>query len=134
MKKIFSLVAICCLVAFAATFTSCTDGAEGDLVYKFGPVDELSVSQTADYAAGAALVIAAEMTDAADKVNSDGFVFTGKRAECNKRAKAAFTKAINEIESDDDYGKIVTLKGIKVRLYYPNNKNKEVDLATHTFK
>ena len=134
MKKLFSIAFMCCLVAFAATFTSCTDNAEGDLVYKFAPAEELSLSQSADYLAGASIFIAAEMADRADAVKSDGYVFKGKRAECNKRAKAAFEKAIRNIEEDDDYGKVVTLKGIKVRLYYFNLSGKEVDLSVHTFK
>ncbi len=137
MKKIIPIALICGLLAMTNILSSCGTREDGDWIFsvKVDPSTSTDLSMNFDFFANP-IIIESMKADANRFVEgSQTYVFSGEKSEVLKNAKAAFQKAINAVESKDDYNQVVILGGIKVNLLRTNrDTNVEEVVDTRTLK
>jgi hypothetical protein len=115
MKKVFALVAVCCLAVTAALFTSCNSDQKSSYQYIVA-LDDTVVQDPAmcmQFELNALPIITGEMQKTSDQ--SGSIIYKDTKANADKRAKDAFASGIAKLREGGigSYaGLIVVLKGM----------------------
>ncbi len=137
MKKVFSVVAICCLVVTAAVvFTGCAVDVTGDQVYSLdtdegdseGTYMSYKLSGTEDKICTELLTVSERMD-----VSHPTFKANGSRKSIDKKMKAAVNKAMDAVEADSTYCKPLDFSGLTVKLTRISGDGQE-EVFSRTFK
>ena len=121
MKKLLAFVAVCCLAATAALFTSCENEQKSSYQYIVALDDsiEQDPSMCMQFELNALPVIVGEMQKTSDQAGS--IIYKDTKANADKRAKDAFASGIAKLRE----GGIGSYKGLVVVLKaMDNNTNK----------
>ena len=115
MKKVFALVAVCCLAVTAALFTSCNSDQKSSYQYIVALDDtvEQDPAMSMQFELNALPIITGEMQKTSDQAGS--IIYKDTKANADKRAKDAFASGIAKLREGGigSYaGLIVVLKGM----------------------
>ena len=115
MKKVFALVAVCCLAVTAALFTSCNSDQKSSYQYIVALDDtvEQDPAMSMQFELNALPIITGEMQKTSDQAGS--VIYKDTKANADKRAKDAFASGIAKLREGGigSYaGLIVVLKGM----------------------
>ena len=115
MKKVFALVAVCCLAVTAALFTSCNSDQKSSYQYIVALDDtvEQDPAMCMQFELNALPIITGEMQKTSDQAGS--IIYKDTKANADKRAKDAFASGIAKLREGGigSYaGLIVVLKGM----------------------
>lgn len=136
MKKVFSMVAICCLTMLSFVLTGCETDVMGDQMYSL-ETDEGSAEGTymSYKLCGAEAKICEEIEKVAPRmdVGSNTFMANGARKKIDKKVKAAANTAMDAIEADSNYCKTIVISGLTVKLIRISGDGKE-EVFSRTFK
>lgn len=107
MKKLVKMALMCCAaVVCALTMAGCGTSVEGDFLYDVSVSEGTSTGSYMSYKAYAeSTILDAVKTTGA--IQTDGnntyFMLSGNQKKCDKKMAAAVKKAMDEIESREDY-------------------------------
>lgn len=111
MKKLVKMALMCCAaVVCALTMAGCEPSVEGDFLYDVNVSDDTSTGSYMSYKAYAeSTILDAVKTTGA--IQTDGnntyFMLSGNQKKCDKKMAAAVKKAMDDIESREDYDSTV---------------------------
>lgn len=107
MKKLVKMALMCCVaVVCTLTMAGCGTSVEGDFLYDVNVSEGTSTGSYMSYKAYAeSTILDAVKTTGA--IQTDGnntyFMLTGDQKKCDKKITSAVKKAMDEIESREDY-------------------------------
>jgi len=136
MKKVFSMVAICCLAMMSFVFTGCETDVMGDQVYSLSTDEGDATGTYMSYKfCGAEDKICTEIETVAERMDlsSNTFKANGARKKVDKKVKAAVNKAMDAIEADSTYCQTFVISGLTVKLTRISGDGQEV-VFSRTFK
>jgi len=99
MKKVFVLVAVCCLAVVAALFSSCEKAQKSSYQYIVALDDtiEQDPSMCMQFELNAMPVIMSEMKKTADQASANSVIYKDTKTNADKRAKDAFASGIAKL-------------------------------------
>ena len=99
MKKVFVLVAVCCLAVVTALFSSCEKAQKSSYQYIVALDDtiEQDPSMCMQFELNAMPVIMSEMKKTADQASANSVIYKDTKTNADKRAKDAFASGIAKL-------------------------------------
>ncbi len=132
MKKVFSMVAVCCLAMMSFVFTGCETDVMGDQVYYIGTSDDTSTGSYTSYKFSGAekhICDAMEAISTPLDTSSPTYKLNGARKKMDKKVKAAVNQAMDEINNDSTYWGLFDISETTVEVTRISGDGKEVVLS-----
>lgn len=134
MKKLlFSFIAALALVC---CFTSCETVGSGDILYEV-TLSESSTELSMNFDAFYYGKVADALVNAGFTMpfeDSRVFYMNGMEKSCDKKFKSVMNKAMDSIEGESDYNKVIQMSGAVLQGYRIDDDDKETLVFERTFK